>query len=98
MSHEDPVDPANITSTQHTAAHFAINVTTPPALSAYTLAVVGLLSWVLSTYVFPKGTPGPVSAAIYTLVPAIVGYVASHISWHQSPPNTTQAGGTDNGK
>lgn len=62
------------------------NLTDVRAVSAYALAIAGLLIWVLQTYVFHGDVPGPVATAIAALVPAAVGYVATHVALNKTPP------------
>lgn len=54
--------------------------------SATTLALIGLLLWVLNMYVFKGNVPAPVSAAVYTIVPGVVGWVFTHVALNEIPP------------
>lgn len=40
-------------------------------------ALTGVVLWVLQTYAFPKGVPGPLEAAAVILIPAACSGVAS---------------------
>lgn len=58
----------------------------PPALDARTYtglggAAIGLTLWTLQTYVFKSHTvPPEVTSYVYIFVPAVAGYVASHLT------------------
>lgn len=43
-------------------------------------ACVGLVLWVLSTYVFKGGVPGPVSAFVYIVLPALVAGAVGYLT------------------
>lgn len=58
-----------------------------PSIASLTMAIVGLLSWYLQIYVFHGSVPGPVASGIYTVVPAMITYAASHICLNKTPPS-----------
>lgn len=59
------------------------------ALTAYTLAATGLVMWTLQTYAFRTGIPAPLAGAVYTLIPGIVGWIASHYTRQSTAPSAT---------
>lgn len=74
--------------------------------SAAALAVTGLALWALQTYVFRShSVPSAVTADAYVIIPAIVGYIAAHITRlytrpvppRPAPPSPPQPGPSDGG-
>ena len=44
------------------------------------LAATGLVIWCIQNYAFHNQMPLPVSAAMWTLVPTIIGYLSTHVT------------------
>jgi hypothetical protein len=44
------------------------------------LAATGLIIWLIENYAFHNNMPLPVSAALWTLVPAAIGYLGTHVT------------------
>jgi len=60
--------------------------TDPRNIAAASLATIGLVNWLLQTYVFHGATPAPVATFTYLILPAAVGYLMTHIALNQMPP------------
>lgn len=60
--------------------------TDPRNLSATALAAIGLFNWLLQTYVFHGNTPPEVATSLYIILPALVGYLTTHIALNMYPP------------
>lgn len=45
------------------------------------LAATGLIIWAISNWGFHGDMPVAVSGALYTIVPAVIGYLATHITF-----------------
>jgi hypothetical protein len=60
--------------------------TDPRNISAGSLALIGLANWLLQTYVFHGATPAPVATSLYIILPALVGYLTTHIALNMYPP------------
>jgi hypothetical protein len=54
--------------------------------SAVAIALTGALNWALQTYAFHGNVPAPVSVALYTCVPAVIGYFYTRFALNQLPP------------
>lgn len=59
-------------------------------------AVSGLGLWALQTYVFKGELPLPVTAAVQTIVPAIVTFIAGWLAQHTPRPDLQPATGLEN--
>lgn len=44
------------------------------------LALTNLIIWAVNTYVFHGSAPVAVSGALYIIVPAVIGYLATHVT------------------
>lgn len=47
------------------------------------LAITGLAIWCIQQYVFNGNTPLPVSAAMWTLIPTLVGWLSTHVAFRK---------------
>lgn len=61
------------------------------AYTSYVLTATGLCLWTLQTYAFHGNVPAQVSGALYTLVPAGIGYLATHIVRARTSPTVQPA-------
>jgi hypothetical protein len=55
-------------------------------ISTTALALIGLINWLLASYVFHGTEPSAVSAALMVLVPAGIGFLSTHIALNIFPP------------
>jgi hypothetical protein len=62
------------------------NLTDVRAFSASTLALLGVINWGLEKYVFHGTTPAPVATALYVLLPAMIGYITTHVALNMTSP------------
>lgn len=60
-------------------------------VSTASIAVTAALVWLIQTYVLHGQLPGPVTVAIYGVVPAIVGGFFTRHALNQMPPNLDKA-------
>jgi hypothetical protein len=76
-------------------------MSTPRITETYTGSLVGVLvglvQWAVTTYAFPGMTePPPVTIAVYTVVPALLGGVAAYFTRREcklpEPPSAPAAG------
>lgn len=45
------------------------------------LALTNLIIWLVNTYLFHGNAPVVVSGALYIIVPAVIGYLATHVTF-----------------
>lgn len=69
---------------------------TPPmpsttVVSTASIAVTAALVWLIQTYILHSNLPGPVTVAIYAVVPAAVGGFFTRHALNQMPPNLDKA-------
>lgn len=60
-------------------------------VSTASIAVTAALVWIIQTYILHGNLPGPVTVAIYGIVPAIVGGFFTRHALNQMPPKLDAA-------
>lgn len=60
-------------------------------VSTASIAVTAAIVWALQTYVLHGNLPGPLSVAVYAVIPAIVGGFFTRHALNQMPPNLDKA-------
>ena len=70
-----------------------ITVKTPSTVSVSTvsIAITAALVWVIQTYVIHGQLPGPLTVALYSVVPAVVGGLFTRYALNQMPPKLDAA-------
>lgn len=51
--------------------------------TAPVLAATGLAIWCIQQYAFHGDTPLPVSAAMWTLIPTLIGWLSTHVAFRK---------------
>ena len=62
------------------------NLTDIRAMSATTLALLGVINWGMEKYLFHGATPTVVATALYVLAPAVFGYLTTHVALNMVSP------------
>lgn len=85
MNHRPPTEPVALTPSapgHKTSYHLAMADSAGEARQgiAPLLAATGLVIWSISYFGFHNNMPLAVSGALYTIIPSLIGWLASHVT------------------